>query len=267
LYYARAVDPTVLIPLNDIYTYQTRSTGKTQAAANPLLECLATFPDATIRYHKLDMILHIQSDASYLSVSNARIRLGDLFYCGNKTQQADKLNGSILNEASVIKKIVESAAESEVGECFQNAQSGVPLRVTLIELGHQQPATPLRTDNSTVFGILNEKIKQKRSKAMDIRYKWLTDIVRQKEFNVCWCPGKDNIGDYRTKHNPAQHHKDKRPLILHQANGLSFLRGCTKLPQPAAPAVHAHIHTDMQTRPENHSGKSIPISCVCYYIP
>jgi hypothetical protein len=68
LYYARAVDPTVLMPLNDIATEQTKATEKTQAATNQLLDYLATHPDATIRYHASDMILHIHSDTSYLSV-------------------------------------------------------------------------------------------------------------------------------------------------------------------------------------------------------
>jgi hypothetical protein len=93
---------------------------------------------------------------------------GGLFFCGDKAPQQDTLNGSILNVASVIKNVVASAAESEVGACFHNAQSGAPLRVTLTELGHIQPPTPLRTDNSTAFGILNETIIQKRSKAMDM---------------------------------------------------------------------------------------------------
>jgi hypothetical protein len=83
LYYSRAVDPTVLMPLNDISTEQTKATKKTQAATNQLLDYLATHPDATIRYHAFNMILHIHSDASYLSVSNARSRLGGLFFLGN----------------------------------------------------------------------------------------------------------------------------------------------------------------------------------------
>jgi hypothetical protein len=85
LYYARAVDPTVLMPLNDIATEQTKATGKTQAATNQFLDYLATHPDATIRYHASDMILHIHRDAPYLSVSNARSRLGGLFFLGNKS--------------------------------------------------------------------------------------------------------------------------------------------------------------------------------------
>jgi hypothetical protein len=186
LYYARAVDPTVLMPLNDITTEQTKVTGKFRAATNQLLDYLATHPDATIRYHASDMILHIRSNASYLSVSNARSRLRGLFFLGNKSPEQDTLNGSILNVASVIKNVVASTAESEVGACFHNAQSGAPLRVTLTELGHIQPPTPLRTDNSTSFGILNETIKHKRSKVMDMRYHWLTNRVRQKQFDVYW---------------------------------------------------------------------------------
>jgi hypothetical protein len=162
------------------------------------------------------MILHIHSDASYISVSNARSRLGGLFFVGNKSLEQDTLNGSILNVATVIKNVVASAAESEVGACFHNAQSGSPIRVTLTELGHTQPLTPLRTDNSTAFGIVNETIKQKRSKAMDMRYHWLTDRVHQKQFDVYWRPGRENLGDSHTKHHSAQHHKDMRRLILHE---------------------------------------------------
>jgi hypothetical protein len=58
------------MPLNDIATEQTKAMAKMQAATNQMLDYLATHPDATIRYHTSDMVLHIHSDASYLSVSN-----------------------------------------------------------------------------------------------------------------------------------------------------------------------------------------------------
>jgi hypothetical protein len=115
LYYARAVYPTMLMPLNNIIIEQTRATEKTQAVTNQLLDYLATHPDAAIRYNASDMILHIHRDASYLSVSNARSRLGGLLFCGDKPTQQDTLNGSILNVESVINNVVASAAESEVG--------------------------------------------------------------------------------------------------------------------------------------------------------
>jgi hypothetical protein len=88
-YYARAVDLTVLVPLNYIATEQTKANEKTQAATNQLLDYFATHPDATIIYHASYMIPHIHSDASYLSVSYARIHLGGLFFCGYKPPRED----------------------------------------------------------------------------------------------------------------------------------------------------------------------------------
>jgi hypothetical protein len=212
-----------------------------------MLDYLATNPDTTIRYHASDMVLHIHSDAYYLSVSNARSHLGDLFFLGNKSPEQDTLNRFILNVAAVMKNVVASAAESEVGTCFHNAQSGAPLRVTLTELGHKQPPTPLRTDYSTAFGILNETIKQKRSKAMDMRYHWLTDRVHQKQFDVYWQPGRENLRDYHTKHHSAQHRKDMRHLILQEANSLQVLRGCDKLlPLPRPPCAPVRTHGQIQ---------------------
>jgi hypothetical protein len=235
------------MPLNDIATEQTKATEKRQAAKNQLLDYLATQPDATIRYHASEMILHIHSDASYLSVSNARSRHEGLFFLGKPPPEQDTLNISILNVTSVIKNVVASAAESEVGACFHNSQSGAPLRVTLTELGHTQPPAPLRTDNSTTFGILNETIKQKRSKAMDIRYHLLTNRVRQKQFDIYWPPGRENLCDYHTKHHSTQHHKYMRGLILHQAKSLQVLRGCVKLLPLPQPLLRARV--DKSKRP------------------
>jgi hypothetical protein len=83
-------------------------------------------------------------------------------------------------------------------------------------LGHKQPPPPLTTDNSAAFGILNEKVKQKRSKVMDMKYHRLTDRVHEKQFDVYWRPGLENLGDYHTKHHSVQHHKGMRTLILHE---------------------------------------------------
>jgi hypothetical protein len=258
------------MPLNDIDTEQTKATYRTQATTHQLLDYLTTHPASTIWYHASDMMLHIHSDASYLSVSNARSRMGGIFFCGDKPPNEDILNGSILNVTAVIKNVVAPSAESEVGGCFQNAQSDTPLRITVIELGYKKPATPLRTDTSTAFGIVNETIKQKRSNAMDMRYRWLTERVRQKQFDVYWRPGHENLGDYHTTHHSAQNNKYMRGLILHEANNLHVLRVCVKLlplrmplplplptPQPSPGRVcaqtYAHRRANIPVYSESHT--------------
>jgi hypothetical protein len=85
---------------------------------------------------------------------------------------------------------------------------------------------------------------------MDMRYHWLTDRVRQKQLDVYSRPGRENLGDYHIEHNSAQHHKDMRHLIIHEANSLQFLRGCVKLlplPLPHPPPIRAR--TDANTNP------------------
>jgi uncharacterized protein YbcC (UPF0753/DUF2309 family) len=71
-----------------------------------------------------------------------------------------------------------SAAKAKVGALFINGQDAIPLRNTLIELGHLQPPMPMiQTNNSTAAGFANDTIKQKRSKAMDMRFYWIKDLI------------------------------------------------------------------------------------------
>ena len=76
LYYRRTVDSTILPYLGSLETAQSKPTEHTDKLVNQLLNYLYTHPDATVRYHASSMVLHVHSDASYLSKSNARSRAG-----------------------------------------------------------------------------------------------------------------------------------------------------------------------------------------------
>jgi hypothetical protein len=65
-----------------------------------------------------------------------------------------------------------------------NAKEGTVTRTTLTEMDHIQDATELKTDNTTVDGIINNTVQQKRSKAMDMRFYWVKDRVEQGQFNI-----------------------------------------------------------------------------------
>jgi hypothetical protein len=82
---------------------------------------------------------------------------------------------------------------------------------------------------------------------MDMRYHWLTDRVRQKQFDVYWRPGRQNLADYHTKHHSAQHHKYMRGFILHQENSLQVLQRCVKLLPLPQPPLRARM--DTRTKP------------------
>jgi hypothetical protein len=67
LYYARAVNPTLLMPINVLTSEQSRSTAVTADKVIKLLNYFNTRPETKIKYHASDMILYINSDASYIS--------------------------------------------------------------------------------------------------------------------------------------------------------------------------------------------------------
>lgn len=95
-----------------------------------------------------------------------------------------------------------------------NAQQACALRTTLNDMGYPQPATPIQTDNSVAQGIINDTVKQKRSKAIDMRFYWLKDRVKQGQFTIYWKPGAANLADYYTKHFSPNHHTAVRPIYL-----------------------------------------------------
>ena len=72
LYYARAVDMTVLMSLSTIASEQTKGTERTMEKALQVLDYLATHPDAKVRFSASDMILNIHSNASYLTEPKSR---------------------------------------------------------------------------------------------------------------------------------------------------------------------------------------------------
>ena len=223
LYYARAVDPTMLVALGTLAEQQSHGTQQTLEAIVQLLNYAATHPNATIRYHASNMILHIDSDASYLSMLQARSRAGGFFYLSNRPTTptvaptvTPKLNGAILVTSNRIRNVMASAAEAEIAALFDNGQEAVSLRHTLQEMGYTQPPTPIRTDNTTAVGFANHTIKQKRSKAIDMRFYWIRDRANQQQFIIYWGPGSANLADYFTKHHSPAHHQQVRSTYLHE---------------------------------------------------
>ena len=81
-------------------------------------------------------------------------------------------------------------------------------------MGHPQPKTPIQTNNSTAEGVINSKIQPKRTKLMDMRFKWLKEREAKEQFCFYWRSGKTNLADYFTKHHPAAHHRNMRGEFL-----------------------------------------------------
>ena len=157
--------------MGSLASAQSKGTEATAKAGQKLLNYAATHPDAVIQFKASDMILHVHSDASYLSEPKARSGAGGFFYLSDNidVQQPDapqpKLNGAVHILSTILNNVMASATEAEVGALFHNAQDACMLRNALEFLGHPQPATPIQTNNSCAKGILNDTVKQRCSKA------------------------------------------------------------------------------------------------------
>ena len=54
-------------------------------------------------------------------------------------------NGAIHTLCQIIKTVMSSAAEAEIGATFLNSKDALPIRTTLEELGHPQPPPPCKS--------------------------------------------------------------------------------------------------------------------------
>ena len=106
---------------------------------------------------------------------------------------------------------------------FINAKEGKIIRMTLEEMGHKQPPTPMHYDNITATGIANDTVKKQRSRSMELRFFWITDQVKIGNFDVQWHPGQDNWADYYTKHFDSRHLQAVRPWYLQETNSHQVL--------------------------------------------
>ena len=132
LYYGRAIDPTILVALNEISTQQSSPTTKTTKKTAMLMDYLCTFPNTSLRFYAGDMQLCVESDTAYLVLPKARSRIAGHFYLKanispNKTYQ-DTLNAPIHIECATIKNVVSSAAKAETAALFHNCTTAIAIR-------------------------------------------------------------------------------------------------------------------------------------------
>jgi hypothetical protein len=104
------------------------------------------------------------------------------------------------------------------GGLYINAQTTIPIRDTLIAIGHPQPPTPIKTDNSTSLGIATSLMKPKRSKTWDMRYHWIEDRMKLGHIRPYWDKGFNNWADDFTKHFAPAYHKIMCFKYLQQVN-------------------------------------------------
>jgi hypothetical protein len=142
------------------------------------------------------------------------------FYLINQNDE-DFNNGAILTPSSIIKHVMSSASEAELAALYYRCKQAAPIRVTLEEMGHPQPApTPVTTDDITAQGLTLGTMTPKASKLNNQWFNWLKCRNAQRQFKYLWQKGILNRADYASKHHPARHHQNVRPFYVFDSNQL-----------------------------------------------
>jgi hypothetical protein len=121
LYYARAVDTTMLHALNDLATQTTEGAGKTMEALTHFFNYYVSHTQMQSWYLEqvMNMVLHNHSDAVYLVASKARSRAGGFIDMGNHKGKPQIINGAILAIYEISSKVISSRSRdrSIIYEC------------------------------------------------------------------------------------------------------------------------------------------------------
>jgi hypothetical protein len=121
---------------------------------NQLLDYLTMYPDDGTTYGASDMILCTHANAGFNNKSKDCSQASAHIFI-SENNPFPKHNGPILSISQIMKFVMSSAAEAELGALYTTAKETVPLQQTLIKMGWPQPRTPIQTDNSTAIGITN----------------------------------------------------------------------------------------------------------------
>ena len=133
LYYAWAINPTLLAALSAIATRQANGTRAVADACHQLLYYVAMHPNAGLCYHACNMILAIHMDVSYLSEMGGKSPAAGHFYLTNQNNK-DFKNGAVLMLSAIIKHVMSSASKAKLAALYYGCKISAPLHTTLKEI-------------------------------------------------------------------------------------------------------------------------------------
>ena len=121
MYYARLVHNIIFVGLRAIGAQQASATEQTAAAINQILDHVAKYPNDGITYLASEMILEAHSDYGFNNNSKARSRAGAHIFL-SENDATTEWNRAILTISQIMKCVMSSAAEAELGVLYITAK-------------------------------------------------------------------------------------------------------------------------------------------------
>jgi hypothetical protein len=208
LYYARAIDSTLLPPISDLSSEQANGSKRTMAKASQLLDYCVTNPESIARFHASLMYCTIKSNACYLSVSKAWSRVADYIYLSSqsKSTMPIPINGVIHLFCHMMSRVLSSATQAKLGALIHNREEPCLSKLRSLKWAILQAPTVFITDNSIAAGIASNTIKQRCSKVINLQFSLNREHNQQGQVTFEWKKGRRNLAKYFTKYHHKKHH-------------------------------------------------------------
>ena len=196
MYYAIEVDNTMIVALGDLVSMESKIKDNTMEAITHLFNYAATHPNVKIQYQNIGMILHIQRDFHYLSVTKSHSHVGRHFLISDNTLTYIHCKHNIPIH-TIEKNLQKCHGFSRQGRNWSHLhqQTG---GCTHKNSPHQAkpPTTPISNTSWQLHshGVFQQKIKQKRSKSIYMSFYCLQYHIEQGHFPIYCSPGKGNLG-------------------------------------------------------------------------
>ena len=96
------------------------------------------------------------------------------------------INGPVQILSSIQKTISASVTEAEYIALFDNGQNVLAIANTLLAITYPALVPTIYTDNECAVNMANDDIKERRTKAIDMRYHWTRHQIREQKLIIKW---------------------------------------------------------------------------------
>ena len=86
-----------------------------------------------------------------------------IFSWDGRPHKTHQIKWEFFTVCAILQFVVASAPKAELGALFLNCKQAIIFRLTLEEMRHPQPPTPIHCNNYTAVGIANNTVKRKCS--------------------------------------------------------------------------------------------------------
>ena len=119
----------MLTALGSITDQKANPTEKTMQKVKQLLDYAASHPDAVLTYQAIEMVLESHSYTLYIYKKKTKADQVDIYLC--KKTALPPNNGAVFTISKIIKAVMSSSAEAELGSLFINCKESIQARQDL----------------------------------------------------------------------------------------------------------------------------------------